>query len=453
MTRKIFGTDGVRGKANKYPMTPDMIMRLALAAGQYFTRGDHRHMVVIGKDTRLSGYMVESALTAGFTASGMNVMMVGPLPTPAIAMLTRSLRADMGVVISASHNPFEDNGIKMFGPDGYKLTDAVEQEIEAMVTGDSSPLLAQSANIGKARRLEDAPGRYIEFVKASFPRDIRLDGMKIVIDCANGAAYQIAPAVLWELGADIIPIGVDPDGLNINHNCGATAPERLRQAVISSGADAGIALDGDADRIIMVDEKGAIIDGDKLMAMIATDWQRTQRLKGDGVVATVMSNLGLERYLASQDLTLHRTSVGDRAVSAHMRQHGINIGGEQSGHIILSDHASTGDGLVAGLQVLSTMVRNNKPASEIADLYETVPQVLKNISIEGGNPLDIDSINQKILAIQDSIGSKGRLLIRKSGTEPKLRVMMEGEDTAYIEQTIDDILDIIETGKKQLNAA
>lgn len=444
MTRKIFGTDGVRGKANEAPMTPDLVMRLATAAGQQFLNGNHRHMVVIGKDTRLSGYMIEPALTAGFVSVGMDVTLVGPLPTPAIAMLTRSLRADLGVVISASHNPYEDNGVKFFGRDGYKLSDAVESQIEARMQVNTFTNLASAADLGRARRLDDAQGRYIEFVKNTLPKNIRLDGLKIVIDCANGAAYQVAPLVLWELGAEIISIGVNPNGCNINLDCGATSIESMRQAVITHGADLGISLDGDADRVVMVDEKGCIIDGDQLMAVIATSWHRTGALQGNGVVATIMSNLGLEHYLKSLNLNLYRTAVGDRYVSATMREQGCNLGGEQSGHIVLSDHSTTGDGLIAALQVLAVIVQSDKPASEICQVFKPVPQVLKNIHLNHEQSLQNTAVQKIIRKTEEKLGKSGRLLIRKSGTEPLLRLMAEGNNEDEISAMIDQIIMVIQ---------
>lgn len=436
MTRKIFGTDGVRARANTPPMIPDIIMKLAIAAGLRFTRGNHRHMVVIGKDTRLSGYMVESALTAGFVSVGMDVTLVGPLPTPAIAMLTRSLRADMGVVISASHNPYEDNGIKFFGPDGHKLSDDEEMQLEQNIVTQCPSTLASPKNLGRARRLDDAQGRYIEHVKNTFPKNLRLDGLKIVIDCAHGAAYQVAPAVLWELGAEIICIGVDPDGFNINQECGATAPDSMRKAVLKHKADLGIALDGDADRVIMSDEKGELIDGDQILSLIAIHWKNTNRLHSQTIVGTVMSNLGMERYLTAQGLNLHRTPVGDRYVAEYMRQNQCNVGGEQSGHTILKDYATTGDGLIAALQVLACLVETQKPASEIAHPFSPTPQILHNIRFSGSNPLEHPSVIQSLNKLEADFNTKGRLLIRKSGTEPLLRIMAEGENPAELHQVI-----------------
>src|SRR5438876_4819172 len=412
MTRKFFGTDGIRGTTNREPMTAETALRVGQAAGAHFLRGDHKHLVVIGKDTRLSGYMLEPALTAGFITMGMDVVLVGPLPTPAIAMLTRSLRADIGVIISASHNPFADNGIKLFGPDGFKLSDEDEHAIERRL--EEGPTLAKPEMVGRARRIDDARGRYIHFAKSTFPEHLRLDGLKVVIDCANGAAYHVAPEALWELGAQVIPLGVTPNGLNINQDCGSTHPQTLQETVVASGADIGIALDGDADRLIVVDEKGRIVDGDQLMALIALGLQGRGELKGDAVVATVMSNLGLERKLGEAGLKLLRTKVGDRYVLEEMRKSGCNVGGEQSGHIILADHATTGDGLVAGLQVLAALVEAQAPASELLRQFEPLPQLLKNVRFNGGAPLETDSVRQRIAAAEAELEGKGRLVIRKS---------------------------------------
>jgi len=438
MSRKYFGTDGVRGTANSEPITPDTVLRLAMAAGHRFRRGDHRHTVVIGKDTRLSGYMLEPALTAGFISMGMDVVLLGPLPTPAVAMLTRSLRADLGVVISASHNPFEDNGIKLFGPDGYKLFDHEEQEIEALMDNGAFEL-AESAALGRARRLDDAPGRYVEFVKQTFPRGMRLDGLKIVVDCAHGAAYRVAPAVFWELGAEVIPIAVAPNGLNINETCGATAPEVMCQQVVAHGAHIGIALDGDADRLIIADENGCRLDGDQVMALIAGDWHRQGLLKGGGVVATVMSNLGFERYLKGLALDMARTPVGDRYVVEHMRNGGYNLGGEQSGHIILSDFGTTGDALIAALQVLAAVVDSGKPVSEVCHVFDPVPQLLRNVRVNGGAPLQAPTVRDAISAAEAKLGDSGRVLIRPSGTEPVIRVMAEGDDSGLVDAVVEDI--------------
>ena len=441
MARKYFGTDGIRGLTNSGPMTPEMAMKVGQAAGAYFLRGGHKHRVVVGKDTRLSGYMMESALVSGFTSVGMDVVMVGPLPTPAVAMLTKSMRADLGVMISASHNPYHDNGIKLFGPDGYKLSDDAEMSIEALL--DEKPKLAAPDHIGRARKIEDARGRYIHFAKASFPDRLRLDGLKIVVDCANGAAYNVAPTALWELGADVIAIGVEPNGFNINDRCGSTHPEALQERVVAAGADIGIALDGDADRLIVVDVHGRIIDGDQLMALITASWAKSGRLRGGGLVATVMSNLGLERYLAAQGLTLERTQVGDRYVLEAMRAKGFNIGGEQSGHVILSDYATTGDGLVAALQVLACLVDGGKPASETLNLFEPMPQILKNVRFSGGAPLEQDLVQRAIRDGEARLNGSGRLVIRKSGTEPLIRVMAEGEDSALVEQVVDSICEAV----------
>ena len=441
MARKYFGTDGIRGATNLSPMTAEMAMKVGMAAGAYFLRGDHRHRVVIGKDTRLSGYMLESALVAGFTSVGMDVVMVGPMPTPAVAMLTQSMRADIGVMISASHNPYADNGIKLFGPDGYKLSDEAEAAIEALIDGDV-PLVASSA-IGRARRIDDAQGRYIHFAKSTFPENLRLDGMRIVLDCANGAAYKVAPSALWELGADVVAIGVTPDGTNINDGVGSTAPQALAETVVASGADIGIALDGDADRLIVVDETGTIVDGDQLMATIAASWARQGRLAGGGLVATVMSNLGLERHLAAQGLGLIRTKVGDRHVLEKMRSSGYNVGGEQSGHIILSDYATTGDGLVAALQILGEVKRSGAPAGEVLHRFEPLPQLLKNVRFGGGKPLDDEAVKAVIAQAEDELVGKGRLVIRPSGTEPVIRVMAEGDDLGQVERVVDRICDAV----------
>ena len=434
MTRKFFGTDGIRGLTNQAPMTPEIALKVGQAAGAHFLRGDHRHRVVIGKDTRLSGYMMESALVAGFTSVGMDVVLLGPMPTPAVAMLTRSMRADLGVMISASHNPFHDNGIKLFGPDGYKLSDADEAAIEALL--DAPADLVEAGKIGRAKRIEDARGRYVHFAKSTFPEALRLDGLKIVIDCAHGAAYHVAPDALWELGAEVIALGVAPNGININDECGSTHPLLLQETVVASGADIGLALDGDADRLIVVDETGTVIDGDQLMALIAIDQQRLGLLKGDGVVATVMSNLGLERRLAEVGLKLHRTQVGDRYVLEAMRALGCNVGGEQSGHLILTDHATTGDGLVAGLQVLAAMIGQDRPASELLRQFEPVPQLLRNVRFKGGAPLEAEAVKACIADAERQLEGRGRLVIRKSGTEPLIRVMAEGDDAAEVEALV-----------------
>jgi len=441
MRRKYFGTDGIRGRTNEIPMTAEIAMKVGQAAGAHFLRGDHRHRVVIGKDTRLSGYMMESALVAGFTSVGMDVVQFGPMPTPAVAMLTRAMRADLGVMISASHNPFADNGIKLFGPDGYKLSDDDEAAIEARL--DASVKLAASGDIGRARRVEDARGRYVHAVKASFPEHLRLDGLRVVVDCANGAAYEVAPLALWELGADLISIGVSPNGLNINDQCGSTDPKALQSKVRETRADIGIALDGDADRLIIVDNEGKIVDGDQLMALIAVGALRRDELKGGGIVATVMSNLGLERYLAGQGLGLHRTQVGDRYVVEAMRAHGYNIGGEQSGHIVMSDHATTGDGLIAALQVLAKLVESGRPASELLHQFDPLPQLLKNVRFSGGEPLQDEKVRAVIADAEAKLDGTGRLVIRKSGTEPLIRVMAEGEDRKLVETMVDQICDAV----------
>ena len=437
MARKFFGTDGIRGRTNSGKMTAAMAMTVGQAAGLHFRRGDHRHRVVIGKDTRLSGYMMESALVAGFTSSGMDVIMTGPLPTPAIAMLTREMRADLGVMISASHNPYRDNGIKLFGPDGFKLSDEDEAAIEALM--GCEPDLVPASEIGRARRIEDARGRYIHAVKQSVSDEIRFDDLKVVVDCANGAAYQVAPSAIWELGAEVITLGVEPNGTNINDGVGSTSLDAVKAKVVETGADIGIALDGDADRLIVIDEKGETVDGDQIMASIATRMAEKQLLRGGGVVATVMSNLGLERYLEGMGLTLERTKVGDRHVLSRMRSGGFNIGGEQSGHMILLDHATTGDGTVAALRVLAALVRSNRPASEELRMFEPVPQLLKNVRYEGASPLDAPTVKQAIADAEATLAGRGRLVIRASGTEPLIRVMAEGDDAAEVEQVVDTI--------------
>ncbi|WP_395542756.1 phosphoglucosamine mutase [Neotabrizicola sp. sgz301269] len=444
MSRKLFGTDGVRGRANAYPMTAEVALRLGAAAGQFFRRdGGGAHRVVIGKDTRLSGYMLENALTAGLTSTGMNVLLVGPVPTPAVGFLTRSMRADVGVMISASHNPHEDNGIKFFGPDGFKLSDAAEAEIEALLEAD--PNLAEAGQIGRARRIEDGRGRYQEFVKTSFPAGLRLDGLKVVVDCANGAAYKAAPEVLWELGAEVIPVGVAPNGTNINQNCGSTHVTTAAEAVVAHGAHVGIALDGDADRVMILDETGRVADGDQIMALFAARWAAEERLKGGTLVATVMSNLGLERFLSARGLRLERTAVGDRYVVEAMRKGGWNLGGEQSGHIVMTDYATTGDGLIAALQFLAEMVRTGRKASALVRQFETVPQMLKNVRFaEGKAPLETDSVKAVIQANAARIEGKGRILIRKSGTEPLIRVMAECEDPHLLETVVDEIVGAVE---------
>ena len=442
MTRRLFGTDGIRGTANIEPMTPETALKVAMAVGECFHNGSHKHLVVIGKDTRLSGYMLEPALTAGFITMGMDVVLVGPLPTPAIAMLTRSLRADIGVVISASHNPYGDNGIKLFGRDGYKLSDDLEQKIEACLEKGPSRRAAPS-ELGRAKRLDDAGGRYIEFVKQSFPKGLRLDGMRVVVDCAHGAAYRVAPTVFWELGAEVFSIGVSPDGMNINRECGALSPEAMRQEVIARRADIGIALDGDADRLIVVDERGTILDGDQIMALITTSLARANQLKGEALVATVMSNLGLERFLGEQGIGMHRTAVGDRYVVEKMRSAGCNVGGEQSGHIILSDYATTGDGLIAALQVMGSIVETGKKASDVCRFFTPVPQLLRNVRFGDGRPMEARRVKQAVIAGEARLGTAGRLVIRPSGTEPVIRVMAQCEDGELLASVVDDICDAI----------
>ncbi len=442
--RTLFGTDGIRGTANADPMTPETALRLGQAAGIIFRRGSYRHRVILGKDTRLSGYMIESALVSGFLSAGMDVMLVGPMPTPAVAMLTRSLRADLGVMISASHNPFEDNGIKLFGPGGFKLSDEQEGEIEALMRGDLAGRLAAPADLGRASRLNDAAGRYVESAKASFPRGLRLDGLKIVVDCANGAAYKVAPTALWELGAEVIRIGCEPDGTNINRGVGSTVPAHLCAAVLTSGADLGIALDGDADRLILSDERGQIVDGDQVLALIARAWKRDGRLTGGAVVATVMSNLGLERFLAGEGLSLIRTGVGDRYVAERMRETGCNVGGEQSGHMILSDFATTGDGLVAALQVLAVIVESRRRASEVTRVFDRLPQLLRSVRFTGVSPLGAPELKAATADAEARLGDRGRLLLRQSGTEKVIRVMAEGEDESLVREVVDGLSALVE---------
>ncbi|MBR9865063.1 MAG: phosphoglucosamine mutase, partial [Rhodobacteraceae bacterium] len=433
MTRKLFGTDGVRGRANSYPMTADMALKLAAAAGRYFRRDQKEHRVVIGKDTRRSSYMFEYAMTGGFTSTGMNVFLLGPVPTPAVGMLTRSMRADVGVMISASHNPHHDNGIKFFGPDGYKLSDAAEAEIEEMVMGDVD--LARPENIGNAKRIDDALGRYMEFAKTAFPRQRLLEGLKVVVDCANGAAYKAAPMVLWELGAEVIPVGVSPNGFNINKGCGSTHPDTAAQAVVANGADVGICLDGDADRVMLIDEKGRVADGDQIMGLIAQQWSASGRLAHDTLVATVMSNMGLEKHLEGRGMTMLRTNVGDRYVVEAMRKGGFNLGGEQSGHIVMRDYVTTGDGLIAALQFLGALVQSGKTASMLSRVFEPYPQLLENVRYgDGGDPLLDASVKQAIAEGEAALAASGRLLIRKSGTEPLVRVMGECEDAGLLKQ-------------------
>ncbi len=441
MTRKLFGTDGIRGEANQEPMTVEVMSRMAMATAGLFRRGDHRHRVVIGKDTRLSGYLIEPALTAGFVAKGMDVVLLGPLPTPAVAMLTKSLRADLGVMISASHNPYQDNGVKLFGPDGGKLSDHIESQIEARMALNPTDDHASARELGRASRLDDAIGRYVEYVKGTFSGHT-LEGLKIVVDCANGAAYKVAPTVLWELGAEVIPIGVQPDGFNINDRCGATHPELMQEAVIAHQADIGLALDGDADRLIVADEKGQRIDGDQLMALIASSWSESGRLKGGALVTTVMSNLGLERYLAAKNIGLHRTPVGDRYVVESMREKGCNVGGEQSGHIVMSDYGLTGDGLIAALQILAVIRECKRKASAVCNLFKPLPQVLVNVKV-AGDALEQASVKEAIDVAQRKLGQAGRLVIRKSGTEPLVRVMAEGDDEKLVHALVNDISDAL----------
>ncbi|WP_238196019.1 phosphoglucosamine mutase [Methylobacterium tardum] len=440
--RKYFGTDGIRGRANGV-ITPELALKVGQAAGLVFQRGDHRHRVVIGKDTRLSGYMIETALVAGFTSVGMDVLLLGPVPTPAVAMLTRSMRADLGVMISASHNPFEDNGIKLFGPDGFKLNDTIEHEIEELIDADMHKRLSGSNDLGRAKRIESVHARYIEFAKRTLPRQVTLDGLRVVVDCANGAAYRVAPETLWELGAEVIAIGTEPDGFNINRDVGSTAPAALVEKVRERRADIGIALDGDADRVLIVDEKGQVVDGDQLMAVVARSWKEDERLTQPGVVATIMSNLGLERYLGGLGLTLARTAVGDRYVLEHMRQHGYNLGGEQSGHIIMSDYTTTGDGLVAALQLLSVVQRQNRPVSEVCHCFDPLPQILKNVRYKTGEPLRQDSVVSAIEHARERLGNAGRLVIRPSGTEPVIRVMAEGDDRGLVNAVVDEVVDAV----------
>ncbi|HEY7764603.1 MAG TPA: phosphoglucosamine mutase [Aestuariivirgaceae bacterium] len=444
MAGELFGTDGVRGQANSWPMDTETVLKVGMAAGSIFGASGRHSRVVIGKDTRLSGYMIEQALSAGFLAVGMDVFFFGPLPTPAVAMLTRSLRADLGVMISASHNPFADNGIKIFGPDGYKLSDEQEGEIARLVQSGAKRALVTPERVGRAKRIEDAQARYIEFAKRTFPKDLRLEGLRIVVDCANGAAYRVAPDALWELGAEVIVIGNEPNGFNINEKCGSTHPERVCEKVKEMRADIGIALDGDADRCIIVDEKGAIIDGDQVMALVAKTWSEAGRLSGNGVVATVMSNLGFERFLRERQIKLHRTKVGDRYVVEQMRIHGFNVGGEKSGHIVLSDFCTTGDGLIAALQVLAAVKASNKSVSQICRLFTPLPQIMKNVRFKSGQPLELPQVKTVISAMEQKLGSKGRLVIRPSGTEPLIRVMAEGEDEQMVRSAVDEICSALE---------
>jgi phosphoglucosamine mutase len=442
MARKFFGTDGIRGRANGL-ITPELALKVGQAAGLTFQRGEYRHRVVIGKDTRLSGYMIETALVAGFTSVGMDVLLLGPMPTPSVAMLTRSMRADLGVMISASHNPYDDNGIKLFGPDGWKLSDEIEAEIERLIEGDNSKRLAKSADLGRARRIDGVQDRYIEFAKRTLPRNLSLDGLRVVVDCANGAAYKVAPEALWELGAEVIAMGVDPDGFNINKECGSTDPNALCAKIREVRADVGIALDGDADRVAIVDERGRVVDGDQILSVIAESWKEDGRLAKPVAVGTVMSNLGLERHLARLGITLARTPVGDRYILEHMREHGYNVGGEQSGHIILSDYATTGDGLVAALQVLAVVKRQQAPVSEVCHRFEPLPQVLKNVRYRKGKPLEDATVKSVITGAQRRLDGHGRLVIRPSGTEPVIRVMGEGDDQHLVEEVVDEIVEAL----------
>jgi phosphoglucosamine mutase len=442
MARRYFGTDGIRGRANGV-ITPELALRVGQAAGLVFRRGDHRHRVLIGKDTRLSGYMIETALVSGFTSVGMDVFQTGPMPTPAVAMLTRSMRCDLGVMISASHNPYDDNGIKLFGPDGYKLSDATEQKIEALIDSDLSKKLAQGADLGRAKRIEGEQARYIEFAKRTLPRVLSLEGLRVVVDCANGAAYRVVPEALWELGAEVISIGVEPNGLNINQDCGSTAPEELTRKVREMRADIGIALDGDADRVMIADERGHIVDGDQLLAVIAESWQEDGRLAKPGIVATVMSNLGLERYVQGLGLSFARTAVGDRYILEYMREHGFNVGGEPSGHIILSDYATTGDGFVAALQVLAVVKKQDKQVSQVCHRFDPLPQVLKNVRYKSGKPLENAKVRSAIKDGEHRLDGHGRLIIRPSGTEPVIRVMGEGDDQGLVEEVVDGIVDAL----------
>jgi phosphoglucosamine mutase len=442
MARKYFGTDGIRGKAN-LKITADVALKVGQAAGLAFRRGDHRNRVVIGKDTRLSSYMIEYALVAGFTSVGIDVLLLGPVPTPAVAMITRSMRCDLGVMISASHNHYEDNGIKLFGPDGYKLSDEVEARIEALIDGDIAPMLARSPDLGRAKRIDDVQARYIEYAKRTLSRDVSLEGMRVVIDCANGAAYKVAPEALWELGAEVIKIGVEPNGLNINQDVGSTSPEALAAKVREMRADVGVALDGDADRMILVDEKGHVVDGDQVMAVIAESWRDDGRLAKPGIVATVMSNLGLERHLAGLGLNLERTAVGDRYVIERMREEGYNVGGEQSGHVVFSDYSTTGDGLVSALQVLAVVQKRNRPVSEVCHRFDPLPQVLRNVRFAGGRPLDNPVVAQAIAEATARLEGRGRLVIRPSGTEPVIRVMGEADDQALVDAAVGDVCEAV----------
>jgi phosphoglucosamine mutase len=442
MARKYFGTDGIRGRANGV-ITPELALKAGQATGLIFRRGEHRHRVVIGKDTRLSGYMIEYAMVAGFTSVGMDVLLLGPMPTPAVAMLTRSMRADLGVMISASHNPFDDNGIKLFGPDGFKLSDEVEQSIERLIDSDITKRLAKGRDLGRAKRIDGVHDRYIEIAKRTLPRNMSLEGLRVVIDCANGAGYRVAPDALWELGADVISIGVEPDGFNINRECGSTAPDALCRKVREMRADIGIALDGDGDRVVIADEQGHLVDGDQLLAVIAESWRDDGLLARPGVVATVMSNLALERHLQSLKLSLMRTPVGDRYVLECMREHGYNVGGEPSGHIILSDYTTTGDGFIAALQVLAVVKKQGKPVSQVCHRFAALPQVLKNVRYRSGKPLENSKVRSAIQDGETRLNGHGRLVVRPSGTEPVIRVMAEGDDKALVEEIVDGIVDAL----------
>jgi phosphoglucosamine mutase len=442
MVRKYFGTDGIRGRANG-AITPELALKVGQAAGVVFHRGEHRHRIVVGKDTRLSGYMIETALVAGFTSVGMDVLLLGPMPTPAVAMLTRSMRADLGVMISASHNPYDDNGIKLFGPDGYKLSDEVEHKIETLIDSDMTKQLAKSAELGRAKRIDGVHDRYIEFAKRTMPRNLSLDGLRVVIDCANGAAYRVAPDALWELGAEVVSVGVEPDGFNINHDCGSTAPDMLCRKVREMRADVGIALDGDADRVVIADEHGHLIDGDQLLAVIAESWAEDHLLTKPGIVGTVMSNLGLERHLKSLKLSLVRTPVGDRYVLEQMREQGYNVGGEQSGHIILSNYTTTGDGFIAALQLLAVVKKKNKPVSEVCHRFEPLPQILRNVRYRSGKPLEHTNVQTAIANAEKRLNGHGRLVVRPSGTEPVIRIMGEGDDKAMVEEVVDGIVEAL----------
>jgi phosphoglucosamine mutase len=442
MERKYFGTDGIRGRANG-AITAELALKVGMAAGLVFQRGDYRHRVIIGKDTRLSGYMIENALVAGFTAVGMDVLQTGPLPTPAVAMLTRSMRCDLGVMISASHNPYDDNGIKFFGPDGFKLSDEIEDQIEKLVDADLAKRFAKPDALGRAKRIDGAHDRYVEFAKRTLPRNLSFEGLRVVVDCANGAAYRVAPEALWELGAEVFPIGVDPDGFNINRDCGSTAPEALLAKVREMRADIGIALDGDADRVAIADEKGHIVDGDQIMALIAESFKEDGKLAKPAIVGTVMSNLGLERHLVSNGIELIRTQVGDRYVLEAMRDDGYNVGGEQSGHIILSDYTTTGDGFVAALQVLAVVKKSGKPVSEACHRFEPLPQILKNVRYKSGKPLEDAKVKTAIASAEKKLNGQGRLVIRPSGTEPVIRVMGEGDNRDLVEAAVDHVVEAL----------